>query len=79
MSMTSREMLSHFKQNYPDAIVSDYSPNMNMMGYVMPRGISIRMENGDIIHYFPSGFSMPKKTQEKIFEVNGYGVGKPWI
>lgn len=73
MNMTSREMVSHFKENYPGAVVSDYCPGINTLGWIVNgRGVTMRMANGDIIHYFPTGFPMPKEKQGGIFEVKGY-------
>ena len=62
MNMTSREMVSHFKENYPGAIVLEYCPGINTLGWIVNGGgVTLRMANGDIIHYFPTGFPMPKK------------------
>jgi hypothetical protein len=53
--MTHEEILNRFKDEFPFAKIDDYRPICHELFTDGKQGITIWMDNGDIIEYYPEG------------------------
>ena len=53
--MTFKEILNKFKDVFPFADVDDYRPICHELFTDDKQGITIWLDNGDIIEYYPKG------------------------
>lgn len=53
--MTHEEILNRFKHEFPLAKIDDYRPICHELFTDDKQGITIWLDNGDIIEYYPKG------------------------
>ena len=51
--MTYEEILNKFKNNFPSAMVNDFRPICHKEFTDGKQGITIWLDNGDVIEYYP--------------------------
>lgn len=64
--MTYEEILKRFKNKFPSAIVSDFRPICHEEFTDGKQGITIWLDNGDIIEYYPQEKEDMISVYEKI-------------
>lgn len=67
--LTNEEIYKLFLTRHPKAKVSDYRPLMNVEG----QGITIWLENGDVILYFPQRDEMMERNEALKKIIDTYG------
>ena len=61
--MTHEEILNKFKDEFPIIKIDDYRPICRELFTDGKQGITIWLENGDIIEYYPKGSELAEAEQ----------------
>lgn len=65
--MTVNEVLNKFKEVFPTAKIDDYRPICHELFSNGEAGITIWLENGDILEYYPKMSGEEELTCDEIF------------
>lgn len=68
--MTHEEILNKFKNKYPSAKVNDFRPICHKEFTDGKQGITIWLDNGDVIEYYPRDTKLLRRIQNKSAAVD---------